>query len=120
MLYLLHHINFQVTTIVHLVQIARDYVTNAQVTIISDILFGFSTLGKLFLGSALSKNSRLARRNILAFQKLNFRISRLGRARSFRVIRVVNNVFCRRVRSWHRNIRSRFRRWLMSGAVGNG
>ena len=67
-----------------------------------------------------SGDSRPTRLNILALHNFNLQVSRLGRARNFWVIRVVDIFFCRRVIGWHRNIRSRFRRWLMSGAIRKG
>ena len=44
MLYLLHHVNLQVPAAVHLIDIAGDDLSNAQVSIVGDVQLGPAVL----------------------------------------------------------------------------
>ena len=51
---LLHHVNFQVPAVVHLINIAGDNISNAQISIVSDIQPGPVVFQQFFLGRASS------------------------------------------------------------------
>ena len=74
MLYLFHHVNFQVPAVVHLIHIARDNIFNAQMSIISDVQLGPAALQKFFLGKALGQHGRSSRFDKLSPGDLNVQI----------------------------------------------
>ena len=104
-MYLLHHINFQVTGVVHLTYIARDNFSNTQMSIISDIQLGFAAFQKFFLGGAFGQYDWPSWVNMASSRNFNIcigRISRPGWAWRLRIFWPGSTLVSRQVsRRWH-------------------
>ena len=60
-MHLLHHVNFKVAADMHLVEITREYFTNAQLRVVGNIKSHFSLLNIFFFGEVFGQDSRFAR-----------------------------------------------------------
>ena len=78
MLYLFHHVNFQVTAAVHLTYVARDNFSNTQMSIISDIQLSFAAFQKFLFGRALGQHGGSPRLNKVSFDDFDVRVIHLA------------------------------------------
>jgi len=102
LVHLLHHVNLEVTTAVHLAHIARKDFSNTHVSIINDIKFDPAAFQKLLLGGALGQHGWSPWLSKASLGDLNIRVLRIirpGRARDLRVFRTIDGLLGRRVSS---------------------
>lgn len=116
---LLHHVNFQVTAVVHLIQIASDDVSNTQMSIISNVQFGFAVFQEFFFGRTLGQRGRSPRFNKVRLGDFDLRVIHHGRAGDLWVFRAFHSLFDRWISGGSWSIMSWFRRRLRNGSIGS-
>ena len=100
LVHLLHHVNFNVTSTVHLAKIARQNFPNAHVRVISNVKSDLMALQEFFFGRALGEHSRPSRLNVTVLGNFNLNLLRvvcLDWARDFRIFRAIKSFLSRRV-----------------------
>ena len=89
MVHLLHHVNLKVPAAVHLAHIARKDISNAHMSIVSDIHLDSVLVQKFFLGGAFGQHSWPSRLNIAGSGNLHISIGSIicpDWARSLRIL----------------------------------
>ena len=79
LVHLLHHVNLEVTTAVHLAHVARKDFSNTHVSIVRDVKLDPAVFQKLLLGGALGQRSWLSRLSKAGSGDLNIKILRIIR-----------------------------------------
>src|SRR4051812_14247076 len=112
LIHLLHHINFGVTTAMHLAHIARKDFANTHVSIINDVKFNLAAFQKFLIGRTFGQRGwspRLSKAGLGDFDISILRIIRPRRARDFRVFRTIDGLLdrwvssrCQYIMSWLR------------------
>ena len=97
---MLHHVNFDITAVVHLAKIARQNFPNAHVRIINNVKSDLTAFQEFFFGRALSEHSRSFRLNIAGLGNFNISVLRVtcfDWARNFRIFRAIKSLLGRQV-----------------------
>lgn len=76
-MHLLHHINLEVSTAVHLAHVARKDVSNTHMSIVCNIQLDPAVVQKFFLGRALGQYSQSSRLNKAGSGDLSISILRV-------------------------------------------